>query len=154
MHPARSLTLDGLQLPPPWLIERITREYILHLVLYAVEPRILPDDYSALVDDNRVLFHSTAQGVVHMARALGGTFITVRPGVAGLDPPQNGETPIPAAELPMDKLVSDVKSFVAGVIVVCTAADVESHLRQLQEHPRQVVKVVPGWQGLADALAV
>ncbi|KAM0755908.1 hypothetical protein T439DRAFT_320605 [Meredithblackwellia eburnea MCA 4105] len=157
-----SLTLACYALPPARVVNHLSDYFTVHLVFpgQPFDVSLLPYAYDPSFDRRRVLFHSTAEGQIHLTRVLGGLFVEVIPYAAEkLDC-----TPLPGTEeteriklqqkLP-DLFVKDVKTFVKAVYFV-SSADETYPDEDTVVHETQGIRVnwVPGWDRLFQALGV
>lgn len=133
------------QLPPAWLVASLHEHSKVHLLFPCPAPFVLPSDYlPSGFDARRVLFHEKGEGVVHVARVLGGMLIVVR-GLGGEELPasdgvRGGDE---SDEVEIGQLVRDVRSFVSDIVVVRTSGgEVDG------------AKVVEGWTELAALLGL
>lgn len=128
------------QLPPCAILDRIAAQYTLHLVLPTQPfPASALPPYGPAFDRRRLLFHETSEGLVHVARVLGGTFVKARTELEGTGIP--GEV---VAELELARLVKDVAAFVGHVVVVGAG----------EQAVGKGVKTVDGWEELCVLLDV
>lgn len=148
--PAPSPTdpLHGSQLPPPWLVALLDSHYTVHLLFPSQSPFPLPAAYTSF-DSRRLLFHSQGEGIIHVARVLGGTFVTVLRDVEGEELPIGNEARLEGVDL--DRLVKDVRTFVGGMIVVTKEGGKQETVERLEQESRGVT-VVEGWEALVKVL--
>lgn len=103
-----------------------------------------------------VIPHETAEGVVHVCRALSGLVVIVTGPEQGRD--QSRMTSPSFAPLPLDRIVRDIRTFVRGLIVCRLEAESGSDKSTtddvLSADMTRAVTVVAqgGWQALLDKL--
>lgn len=137
-------------------MDRLASSYTLRLVIphHSSNSTLSSDDDRAIAEalGVAVIPHETAEGVIHVCRALGGLTVIAE----GAKPaPPCGSVP-----LPLDQVVRDIRTFVRGVMVL--------RLEEAAEREREVgdttfssetargVTVVEsgGWQALLSKLDV
>lgn len=150
-----SLTL--LQLPPPAVLARLAEYYTLHLMLpSAMSDRVLPPEYINAIKDSefdtrRIVYHSTDEGKIHLARVLGGTLVDVSASIRKYDE-QLFEPRLVAASSAQIALARDVATFVQGVVIVCSVLEKSTLLVGMVES--RTLKFADSWDGLLSVLAI
>ncbi|ORY82884.1 hypothetical protein BCR35DRAFT_303505 [Leucosporidium creatinivorum] len=158
--PQPSLTLVVSSFPPSSIIALLSTHFTLHLVIPSPSgsPLSPPPSYAALAssfDLARIIPHETAEGAIHVVRALAGTVVFANGDLPSesteteqADDGQGSSSQGSMESLPLSRLIKDTRTFVRGVLVVKGDGG-----EPLGDESRGVAEV-QGWEELVARLGV
>lgn len=147
-HPSSTL-----QLPPAALVSALASHFTLHILIPSTHTFTPPETYlteASPFQPSRLLFHSTPDGLTHIARSLGGWLVLVSDEVAAEDGEEVERASGKQArvEVEWERSAREVGTFVKGVIRVVAQGGEE--VKEGLKH----VTVVDGWEGLKLVLGL